>query len=267
MNTGKMASLHHGTTRLRRGILAVTGVLAAAALVACGPQGGTDVGNGRSVKLQLQGYEAPPRAGTQSITTASGVTIEGAWVAVDRIRFVPAANCDEPQTEIDVEGPFVADLAGPGVLGGPIDFAVASDTFCELRVGFHTLEAGTEPVGAPPALSGASIWVMGKRADGEAFTVTSRLSERLELEAKDAGGFSLAAGDNPLFVAYELASWVDALGLDTLATPIVVDDDQNADRLQPFEDAVKTSIRLLRDDDEDGVLDQTEAETGDELAD
>lgn len=57
-----------------------------------------------------------------------------------------------------------------------------------------------------------------------------------------------------LLVAYELGGWIEALGLDTLAGPsIVIDEDQNADRLDAFEEAVKRSAELY--DDDDGELD------------
>jgi hypothetical protein len=242
-------------------------MLVSAWLVAgCGPQGGTDVGNGRTVKLELRGYEQPPLTGAQSITTQDGVFIEAVWVAIDRIRFVPAANCEEAETEIDIDGPFVADLVGQGVIGGGPMFAVGSDTFCELKVGFHTLDTAVS--GAPAELADRSIFVRGQRADGESFTVQSRLNERLELESKDATGFALPAGANPLLLAYEVGSWVQALDLDSLGVgPIVIDEDNNSDRLEPFEDAVKDSMRLFRDGDGDGDLDPLEIDEDNELAD
>jgi hypothetical protein len=251
-----------------RGGVALGLATAIALLGGCGPQGGTDVGNGRTVKLQLQAYEDPAFTSAQSITTASGVRIDAAWIAVDRLRFVPATDCEEATTEIDVEGPFVADLVGIGVLGGGPRFDVVSDTFCELRVGFHKLEPGTEPMGSPPALSDHSIVVEGVRTDGADFTVISDLNERIELESADEAGFTLPPGESPLFLAYEIASWVDALGLDALgAGPIIVDESTNADRLEPFEDAVKESARLFRDADEDGALEADEVAAGSELAD
>ncbi|HHH27277.1 MAG TPA: hypothetical protein ENK57_02860 [Polyangiaceae bacterium] len=236
-------------------------------LVGCGPQGGTDVGNGATVKLQLQAYEDPALTGTQSITTSSGVRVDAAWVAVDRIRFVPSTDCEESETEIDVEGPFVADLVGAGVLGGPPRFPVTGDDFCELKVGFRELESGTEPAGTPPALVGLSMRVEGERADGTPFVVSSKMNDRLELEAKDGVPFTLPAGDNPLFIAFEIGSWINALALDGLGPgPLVIDANENSDRLAAFENAVEASIRLLRDADEDGELDLDEVEDGSELA-
>lgn len=236
--------------------------------VGCGPQGGTDVGNGATVTLQLEAYEEAALTQSQSITTTAGVRVDAIWVAVDRLHFVPATDCDEAETEIDVEGPFVADLVGNGVVGGPPEFPVSGDVFCELRVGFRELEAELVPPGAPPELVGRSIRVIGERADGTPFVVASKLDERIELEASDEGGFTLPVGRNPLFIAFEIGSWMDALALESLGPgPITVDDEQNSDRLSDFEDAVKDSIRLLRDGDEDGELDPDELEAGGELAD
>ena len=218
------------------------------------------------MKLQLEAYEGTALTQSQSITTSGGVRVDAIWMAVNDVRFVPATNCEESETEIDVEGPFVADLVGSGILGGAPQFPVSGEVFCELRVGFRELEVA--PPGAPSELVGRSIRVEGERADGVAFVVSSKLSERVELEASDEAGFTLPAGNNPLFIAFEIGSWMDALALDALGTdPIVVDDTENTDRLSSFEDAVKDSIRLLRDGDEDGELDPDEAEAGDELAD
>ena len=243
-------------------------VTALVACTACGPQGGTDVGNGATVTLQLEAYEDTALTQSQSITTAAGERIDAIWVAVDRLRFVPATNCDEAETEIDIEGPLVADLVGSGVLGGPPMFAVVGESFCELRLGFRELEAEVAPPGSPPDLVGSSIRVVGERADGAAFEVSSKLNERIELEASDDGAFSLTVGDNPLFIAFEVGSWMNALALDGLGPgPLVIDESQNSDRLDAFENAVTESIRLLRDGDEDGELDPDEIEAGDELAD
>lgn len=56
-------------------------------------------------------------------------------------------------------------------------------------------------------------------------------------------------------VAYQLGGWIDTLDLDSLAGPsIVIDEDQNDDRLDAFEEAVKLSAELY-DDDDDGAID------------
>src|SRR5690606_14105097 len=74
----------------------------AAALGGCGPTGGTDVGNGRSISFRLQGYEAAPPAGAKSLELSTGVTLDEAWVAVDRIRLEPLSTCDTDSGEVDV---------------------------------------------------------------------------------------------------------------------------------------------------------------------
>lgn len=239
--------------------------LAACAAACSDPQGGTDVGNGATVELDLSAYEQPPGPGSQSVDLSSGARVDAIWMAVDRVRLRPGAECLEDDTEVDLEGPLVADLAGAGLVGGPASFAVQAGPFCRLRVGFHKLEAAV-PAGAPAELAGLSILVLGTRSDGVAFQVRSEINEETELDATN-GSFELPAGTSPLFLAHDVGPWIGALALDSLAgSPVVVDKESNADRLAAFEEAVKLSARLFRDQDADGDLSSGEHASGQELA-
>lgn len=232
-----------------------------------GAKGGTDVGNGATVELDLSGYEAPPQGAAQALTLSSGTRVDAVWMAVDRIRLRPGTDCSTADTDLDVEGPLVADLVGGGLLGGPVAFQVEAGPFCRLRVGFHDIDPASVPAGAPAAMGGLSILVQGARGDGTPFTVASEVNDEFELLARN-GSFSLPAGASPLFLAYDLGPWMAALDLDSLAgSPIVVDKSQNADRLAAFEDAVKASARLFRDQNRDGTLSALESGSGQELAD
>lgn len=228
---------------------------------------GTDVGNGRSVvELQSFGYEANAVT-TRSLVLGSGTRIDQALVAIERVRLSPGTDCKEgPKSEIDAEGPFVSDLVGVGFLATPPRFEVDAGSYCALELGFHKLDAvGT--TGAPAELVGLSMLVRGVRADGVAFEIRSERSEEFELGAK-GGAFALGEGVQPLILAYELSSWIDAAGLDTVAgDPIVISADENADRLDAFEEAVKESARLFRDRDRDGQLGDDESTDDDALAD
>lgn len=250
-----------------RGALLRALLAAGAALLAlrCGPKAGTDVGNGASVSLDLRAYQAPPSAKPQSLTLADGVRIDELWMVVDQIRLRPGSSCSGNDSDVDVEGPLVADLLEGGVLGGPAAFPVQAGPFCELRVGFHKLE-GAPPVGAPADLQGRSLLIRGARADGVPFLVQSELGDRFELKAK-GGAFSLPEGRSPLFLAYELDAWMSALDLASIpGASVVVSKDENKDRLDAFELAVKQSARLFRDQDDDGALSPAESTPDEVLA-
>jgi len=238
------------------------------ALTACG---GTDVGNGRSIKLELQGYEDPAFNQAQSLTLESGVLIESLFVNVDRLSFEPAVNgsCDDrPELDdVDLPGPVVANLVGEGVLGGAPVLPEQDASLCEFEFRYQPLDLGVAPAGAPAEMEGLSIRMTGERADGTTFVVESRLGEELELEAREGSPFTVGEGTNALLLSFEIGSWVEALTLDGLTGPAIIDEEQNQDRLERFEEAVKRSARLLRDDDDDGEVDIDERSEGAELAD
>jgi hypothetical protein len=99
------------------------------------------------------------------------------------------------------------------------------------------------------------------------FVVESDRTEQLELEAKE-GSFTLPEAEGSLILGFELARWVEALDLDTLpGTAIVVNHDQNQDRLSAFEDAVTASMDLFKDEDGDDQLSPVEHAPGQELSD
>ncbi len=228
---------------------------------------GTDVGNGRSVvELQSFGYEAKAVT-TRSLVLGSGTRIDQALVAIERVRLSPGTDCEEgPTSEIDAEGPFVSDLVGVGFLATPPRFEVDTGSYCALELAFHKLDAvGT--TGAPAELVGLSMLVRGVRADGVAFEIRSERGEEFELGAS-GGAFALGEGVQPLILAYELSSWIEAVDLDSLSgDPVVVSPEENSERLDAFEQAVEDSARLFEDRDRDGELGDDESSDEDALAD
>lgn len=247
----------------RLAVVACAGVFGLST-IACGPEAGTAVGNGRSVSFELQGYEPTSLTDTQSITLPSGTRIDTLFMVVERLRLRPGTECEDgddesDDDESDVDGPLVADLLEGGVLGGAPSFTTEQGAFCRFRLTFHKLDISEAPAGTPPELSDLSIRMTGARSDDTSFTVESDFGDTFELDAKD-GSFSLPPGDHPLLLGYELSSWITALDLDGLsADPIVISDDENKDRLDNFEDAVKASARLFRDDNGDGKLSLSES--------
>ena len=62
------------------------------ALVSCGPKGGTDVGNGATVKVDLRAYEEAPMTTGKSLKLASGVEIDAVWIGVRDLKL--NGECD-----------------------------------------------------------------------------------------------------------------------------------------------------------------------------
>lgn len=253
--------------RLVRPALAAAALGASIGGFACGPRSGTDVGNGATASVDLHAYKKAPAAKAQSLSLASGARVDGAWMSLAALRLLPGASCG-PATDapVHVPGPFVADLLGDGVLGGAASFALAPGVFCGMRAEFAPLSAASLPAGAPAELGDASVAVWGARADGVPFLVRSNMSDPMDLRALGAA-FAVAAGSNPYWLAYDVEPWIGALGLETLSgATLLVDATTNADRLAPFELAVKTSARLFRDANQDGQFTDDDHAEEDELA-
>lgn len=236
----------------------------------CGPKGGTDVGNGATVTFDLSGYEdATGQTGSssQALTLTSGIRVDEVWVAVERFQLEAGTGCEGPEAgDVDVEGPVVRNLIAPGAGLGQDGLAeIEPGPYCRLRLELHEVSNKELPAGAPSDLAGAAILVRGARADGVAFTVRSRQGVEFRLDAKN-GSFEIS-GKEDFFVGFELGALIAALDLDSLGpAAIVIDDQTNSERLDGFNDALQTSARLFRDENENGALDTSESSDEKELA-
>lgn len=243
--------------------------LSALVVAACGtlgPQSGTDVGNGATVALNLQGWVDPNRPQKQSLTLSDGARVDELYLVVVDARLQPGASCASSDQEVDVKGPLVADLLGGGIVSGRVTFPVTPGPFCRFHLAFAKLEKDQVPPGTPPALVGSSILMRGARADGVPFEVLADFGDEIELEAKN-GSFVLPKGTSALILGFEIGSWMDALDLGTLAgNPIVVSPDVNKDRLDALHEVVKTSERLFKDQDDDGKLSAAEEASDNQLS-
>jgi len=216
---------------------------AAVALAACT---GTDVGN-PAVDVNFAAYNL----------TAPGATVEHATMQVERVRLRPADDC-EGGAEIEIEGPFMIDLTSPTSIADLTDLELDAQAYCRLELRWH-----------PDDDTDRAIEVTGV-ADGTPFDVRSRRNDELRLEATDAGGFTIDDATSALFVAFDMAAWLD--GVDIASAELdgdgvaLIDDDANGDLLDVFEDNVTDAANLFDDDDGDGSLDDDEHGDGDELA-
>lgn len=234
------------------------------AMVSCGPKGGTDVGNGATVRANIVGYEKAPASSQKALVLASGVEVDVFWVVMGNLRLRQGASCSGGDNELDIAGPFAADLAGAGIVGELPEFETGAGDYCRFRMEFQS--ETSLPEGLPKELEGYSMLVQGKRADGVPFEIRSKENSELRLDAKNET-FSLEDGENPLLVAFDLGTILGSIDLAGLSgDPILIDDDNNTDALRSFEAAVKRESRLFRDEDDSGSLSSDEGREEKELA-
>jgi hypothetical protein len=227
----------------------------------CGPRGGTDVGNGATVKLNLRGYQKPASSAA-AITLASGTEVDTLWIAVADVRLQAGARCgqnDNVDDTIDFDGVAVADLLDAGVLGPRPEFVEASGPHCRLRMDLHPIAAEELPQGAPAELVGHALLIRGSRADGVPFIARSNLPGQLRLDSRQ-DSFAVADGDDAFIVGFDLVAVVESLELDTFeGEEIVIDDRTEPDIVAKLNKELRKSATLFRDGDDDGVLSAAES--------
>jgi hypothetical protein len=241
----------------------------AALAFACGPRSGTDVGNGATTTFDVGAYKTKSGSQTDALTLESGVSIETFWISTGSFRLMPGAGCTGPtgNGKIDHEGPIVADLlqadAAPG-RSEPVE--IDAGDYCQLQAELEPVDASELPTGAPNELVDAVIFISGTRADGTPFTVRSGRGVELQLDAPEGAPFEMV-GENALTIAFDLETMILSLELDEVdGESIVIDETSDPPRLAAFENSVRGSARLFRDEDEDGVLDEEESTPGKALA-
>jgi hypothetical protein len=221
-------------------------------LAACGgDKVGTSVGNPPNATLELIAYDGS--AGAKR-TAAAGVTLEKAFIVVDRVRLRDAATC-EGDERVQIEGPLIADLLGGGVLPAPAPLPLAGRRFCRYEMRWKQLNPSDPlPAGADPALAGLSMLVEGRTAAGKRFRIDGEFLEEFRLDGR-GGGFELPAATESLFVTFDYAAWIDAAAIDAVAEdPVVISRALNKELYMAFREAVRRSARLFRDADGDGAL-------------
>ncbi len=231
---------------------------------ACGgDQVGTSVGNPPRTTLDLVAYDGA--AGAKR-SQAAGVTLDKAFIVIDRVRLRDAASC-EGDDRVQLEGPLVADLLGGGVLPAPAPLPLTGRKFCRFEMRWKQLTpADPMPAGTDPALAGLSMLVEGKTASGKRFSIRGEFLEDFRLDAR-GGGFELPGVTESLFIGFDYSTWIDAAAIEAgTGDPVVVSKNDNKTIYMSFRDAVQRSARLFRDTDGDGALGAGERKDASALA-
>lgn len=220
----------------------------------------TETGNPPlSAKMSLTAHSSDVAAVGIAPATGAAFTVDSAWVAIGDVRFVRAAVCDLPgATEVDVPGPLVRDLA---LAPSPIDFAIAGDDYCRVRVPLERAQAPLPPE-APPELLDASVVIVGRRADGRTVLVRSRRA--LEIDTRSRGApFALRDREAAVLLSFDVARWLAGVDVEGAAPGadgrVVIDDVQNRPQLEVFEANLEAALALYRDLNDDARLEPDEA--------
>lgn len=228
-------------------------------LVGCA---GTETGN-PPVDGTL-GYDAyssqPTQVALRSAEDDAPVVVDAAWLVLGDVRFDRPEHCGQHgSAHVDVPGLGAGDHAGTQAPATQVEFT--SGRYCAVRVALQLPKQA--PAGAPAELAGHSILITG-RAEGRAFRVASALATPWMLSASDPAGFELDDALSGVLLGFDVNAWLADVRwadvpLDGSGTRIV--DAERAPELSAAFDAhVVQGVKLFRDRDGDGLLDDEREE-------
>lgn len=230
------------------------GTCAAALLsLVTGCTGGTETGNPPFVAaLSYTGTSSAP----EDYAVGDGgkvATVKSAWLDLDAVQLSPEGTCQGEGERLTLPALGIGDHAAGAHVETSFEANAAS--YCTLTLPFA--RAASVPGGAPDALRGRSVLVLGELADGTPFSIASAKEPSFELQATSTG-IQLSSAERSLLLAFDFAAWLRAVPFDSATRSeglIVIDDVNNPDLLEAFEAALSAGVALYRDPDADGVLD------------
>lgn len=218
--------------------------------LACEPdpaKGVTETGNPElDAQLRVQARSSAP--GQVDVDAPAGtLSVDEAWLAIDRVRFVRGAVCDAPgEIETDVDGPFVRDAATP--VPEPIVARLPNDDYCRVRL---RLEPAEQAGPAPVELLGHTVLVSGVRSDGVPWTFRS--VEDFDIDVRSATPISLEAATGNLLVSLDVATWLEGIDLDGAEVSggaVFIEVGSNEALLGAIEDRLEAAFDLFDEDDD-----------------
>jgi len=205
----------------------------AALAVACG---GPTVGDltSQEVTLTVRAVSSSPDVAAVG-DAQGGLGVTRAFLSASAVSLLP---CN------DEIAPLVLEPRGYELVYQPPfreRITTAVNDFCGLRVDVDPLEQNATE-GVP---DGASLYVEGTDANGDAFTLSSESSFSLLLETEEPG-----FGKVPLLLGLDVALWLQGLPLP---------EDMSGMATEMFDDQLHDATRLYVDENEDGALDDAES--------
>lgn len=231
---------------------------ALATLITLGCTGGSETGNPvEPSQMGLSVHTSDPST-ADFRSGANGILIEEAWLGVSDISLVRLDTPDEEDTDVEIEGLFVADLTDPR--SSQLEFELAPAEYTGLRADLSRAELPL-PVGAPADLEGSSVVITGLTPAGRRFTLV--LQQESELEATSpTASFTIDAPTSRMVLSFDVARWFDDIDLDELEVgpddTIRIDAVSNTDALDAFEASLLRALELGVDRNGNGTLDSGE---------
>lgn len=202
-------------------------------LVGCGSPSLEDLETS-AVSVTLTTTATDPAIATAG-EPAGGLVVSRVFLSASSLTLLP---CRDDAAEIVLPPRGYDLLTSPA----PSEYVTTAVTeLCGLRLDVDPLSENATD-GIP---EGASIYVQGSDAAGTPFELASEQSLSLMLEAMPDSSF----GDQPLIVAFDLSSWLNAI-------PLTEDEVKMA--IAMLETQTRTSVALYVDADESGSLDEAE---------
>lgn len=220
---------------------------------------GTEIGNPQDdeesqVTVQVQGMELGAEG---ALTLSSGVEITEAWVVVEEVRFFTGAGCDQ-DLDSDFDTTSVVELISGTEYPGYDESTMVSGSYCRVEMTIGDIDVDDLPEEVPLEMQDRSILIRGTSPEGVAFELVYDSSETLELH----GLFTLESNRQALFVIFALDQWLTPEQLDEVEEGenglLLITDDTEPDILDEFVEVFLRSAILVRDENDDGVLQDAE---------
>jgi len=213
-----------------------------------------------ALSITFTAYSSEPN--TIAFGDGGKVRIDSIWVAMQDARVRPASSCKRGAARTVIAGPFTLELVTKQARG--IDTAqLDAVRYCAFEVQLRRSRG--KVADAPSELRGASIVVLGRRADGVRFVLQSRLDSQALLRARELDGFSVTAPTTSWIMGVDVARWftnvdlgaADAVG-EGRERQVRIDDKTNTDLLATFNANVEAGLALFDDRNGDHNLDPEE---------
>lgn len=215
---------------------------------------GTETGNPTFTgQLSYNTFSTQPAVAALR-ASEGGIQVDSAWLVLGDVSFVSESQCDRPElAPVHAHGLGAGDHARPVAPSTP--FELGSGRYCALRLPFLRSDGPTTP-DVPVELAGHSILIELTLPDGTDARIESDFEGAVSLAAL-SDGFDMDAQHADLLVAFDVATWLDGIGLDQAQGSegvFVVNATEHSDVLAAFEARLAAGIALYRDPQESGQV-------------
>lgn len=222
------------------------------------PQDGERDGGGETVdvRVRFEGLKEAPDP--NALVLSGGTEIQSVWVGVSQPGLRPKGSCGERADAVSGETRAVE------LLGGDASRAVAVPnrpvgTYCGFDFALDQVSSSDRPSGAPEALGGRSVLVLGERSDGTNFQIRGEFEPDVKMRA-GGSDFRIEGGRRDLLSSFAMEGWIETEALEAIEgeSPIIVDASSHPEVFEPFREAFAASVFLFRDEDANGRSDPSE---------